>query len=68
MIKLVVTVTYKDELLKSLMDEMGIDDVNKLVEVINKLASEIIERAGDTDEAREVIKNNMICTAEVIND
>ena len=66
--KLVVTVTYKDELLKSLMDEMGIDDVNKLVEVINKLASEIIERAGDTDEAREVIKNNMICTAEVIND
>ena len=66
--KLVVTVTYKDELLKSLMDEMGIDDVNKLVEVINKLASEIIERAGDTDEAREVIKNNMICTVEVIND
>lgn len=66
--KLVVTVTYKDELLKSLMDEMGIDDVNKLVEVINKLASEIIERAGDTDEAREVIKNNMVCTVEVIND
>lgn len=66
--KLVVTVTYKDELLKSLMDEMGIDDVNKLVEVISKLESEIIERAGDTDEAREVIKNNMVCTVEVIND